>query len=179
VAGTNLALGDKVDLFVSTGPAKAPVPDVIGETEGQAKSDLHNANFIAKVVPQTSSNATPGTVTSETPVAGTPEVPGTIVTIVVAKAPTTAAVPDVRGQQASAATTTLKQAGFKVSQQPKDVTNQSQNGTVLSENPPHGTSAKKGSTVTITVGHYMGGPPTTPTTPTTTTPTTPTTPTGG
>jgi beta-lactam-binding protein with PASTA domain len=101
------------------------------------------------------------------------------VTIIVAKAPATATVPNVRGQQASTATTTLKQAGFKVSQRPKDVTNPSQNGVVVGESPPHGTSAKKGSTVTIVVGHLIGGPPTTPPTPTTTTPTTPTTTTGG
>jgi serine/threonine-protein kinase len=179
VAGTSLTVGDKVDLFVSTGPPKTAVPDVTGENEGQAKSVLQGANFNVKVVPQTSSSATPGTVISQTPVAGTREVPGTIVTIVVAKAPPTATVPNVRGQQASAATSTLKQAGFKVSQQQRNVTDQSQNGVVLSENPPRGTSAKKGSTVTITVGHYIGGPPTTPTTPTTTTPTTPTTTTGG
>jgi serine/threonine-protein kinase len=178
-AGTPLTVGSKVDLFVSTGPAKVAVPDVTGETEGQAKSDLHNAGFKATVVPQTSSSATPGTVISESPTAGTSEVPGSAVTIVVAKAPTTATVPNVRGQSQQTATSQLKQAGFSVTQKSKDVTNQSQNGIVLSENPPHGTTAKKGSTVTITVGHYIGGPPTTPTTPTTTTPTTPTTTTGG
>jgi eukaryotic-like serine/threonine-protein kinase len=180
-AGATETVGSKIDLFVSTGPAKAAVPDVTGETEGQAKANLNGANFQVSVVRQTSSTATPGIVISENPSAGTPEVPGSLVTIVVAKAPSTATVPDVRGQKANAATSALKQAGFSVAQRSKDVTDPSQNGIVLGESPRHGSTATKGSTVTITVGHFIGGPPTptTPTTPTTTTPTTPTTAAGG
>jgi beta-lactam-binding protein with PASTA domain len=54
------------------------------------------------------------------------------------------------------------------------VTDKTQNGIVLSQNPAAGTQAKKQTTVTIVVGKYVA--PTTPTTTTTTT--TPTTTTG-
>jgi serine/threonine-protein kinase len=174
-AGQTLPVGTKIDLFVSSGPAKVTVPDVTSESEGQAKANLNAAGFKVSVAKQTSSTAPAGTVISQTPTGGTPELPGSAVTIVVATAPTTATVPDVHGQPVAAATSALRQAGFKVSQQPKDVTSQSQDGIVLSESPHHGTTAQKGSTVTITVGHYVAA---TTTTPTTTTPTTTTPPTG-
>jgi serine/threonine-protein kinase len=161
-------------LFVSTGPAKVTVPDVTGETEAQAKSDLHNAGFQVSVAPQTSSTATAGSVISQAPAGNSQVLPGSNVTIVVAKAPTTATVPNVKGQTASAATSSLRAAGFTVSQTTKQVFHQSKNGIVLSQSPGGGTTAKKGSAVAITVGQYTAPPSTTPTTttPTTTTPTT-------
>jgi serine/threonine-protein kinase len=172
-AGANLPVGTKVDLFVSTGPPKVTVPDVIGETEGQAKSDLQTRGFTVHATPETSTTAAAGTVINQSPTSGAQEPQGTTVTIVVAKAPTTAPVPNVQGQTASAATRTLKQSGFNVARRQKKVTDKTQNGIVLSESPSNGSTAKKGSTVTITVGHYVA--PSTPTTPTTTS-TTPTTP---
>ena len=172
-AGTQLPVGTKVDVFVSSGPPKVIVPDVTTDTQGQAKAALTSAGFSVNVTPQTSSTATAGTVINQSPTGGTQQPQGSTITIVVAKAPTTATVPNVHGQPAASATTTLQQAGFKVVQQPKTVTDPSQNGVVLIEDPHHGTTAKKGSTVTITVGQYVAST----TTPTTTTPTitTPTT----
>jgi serine/threonine-protein kinase len=166
--GSTPLVGTKVDLFISTGPPKVSVPDVTGETEGQAKSTLQSHDFSVHVTPQTTSTAPAGTVIDQSPNAGTSEPQGSTVTIVVAKAPPAVKIPDVRGEKASTASNKLKQAGFNVTQQPKNVTNKSQNGIVLSESPSQGTNAKKGSTVTITVGHYAAAPPPTRTTPTTT-----------
>jgi serine/threonine-protein kinase len=163
--GSNLPVGTTVNLFVSSGPAKVAVPSVIGQTEAQARATL--SQFTVQTTDQTSSTATAGTVISQTPAGGSQEVPNSTVTLTIAKAPTTATVPDVRGQSPSSATSQLKHAGFTVTQRSKDVTDKSQNGIVLSESPPHGSTAKKGATVTITVGHYVASTTTTPTTPTT------------
>jgi serine/threonine-protein kinase len=178
-ADTTVPAGDKVALFVSSGPTKAQVPDVTGESEGQAKSDLHNAGLNASVTQQpTNDPSQVGNVISQSPQGGTALAQGSTVSIVIGQTPTTAPVPDVTGKTAAAATSSLQQAGFTVSQSTKKVTNQNQNGIVLSENPTGGTSAKKGSAVTIVVGHFTAATRTTPTTPTTrTTSTTPTTPT--
>ncbi len=167
-----VGVGSKVALYVSSGPAKVAVPDVTTETQAEAKSNLNALGFKVNVTPQTST-ATPGTVINQTPAAGTLEPPGATVTIFVARASETAVVPYVHGDTVAAATAALQQAGFRVAQQPKDVSNPALNGVVIRANPPHGTTAKKGSTVTITVGHYVS----TSTTPTTTTPTPSTTPT--
>jgi serine/threonine-protein kinase len=90
---------------------------------------------------------------------------------VIAKAPATVTVPDVRLGTASAGKQTLQLAGFSVHTAPKDVTDPAQNNIVISQSPAGNTQAKKGATVTIVVGHYKPTS-TTPTTPTTTTPTT-------
>jgi serine/threonine-protein kinase len=163
--GSNLPVGTTVNLFVSSGPAKIAVPSVIGQTEAQARSTL--TQFTVQTTDQTSSTATAGTVLNQTPAGGSQELPNSTVTLTIAKAPTTATVPDVRGQSPSSATSQLKQAGFTVTQRSKEVTVKSQDGIVLSESPPHGSTAKKGATVTITVGHFVAGTTTTPTTPTT------------
>jgi eukaryotic-like serine/threonine-protein kinase len=181
-AGQSLAIGSKVTLFVSTGPAKVTVPDVTGESEASAKSDLHNAGFQVTTTTQTTSGSTAGDVISQTPPGNTQATPGSTVGIVVAQASTTATVPDVTGQSASSAKAALQSAGFHVVQQTKTVTHKSKNGIVVSESPGGGATVKKGSTVTITVGQFVAATTpttttkTTPTTPTTTTPTTPTTP---
>src|SRR5262249_20172868 len=96
------------------------------------------------------------------------------IALVVAKAPATVAVPNVVGKTTGAANATLGAAGFPATQQQQTVTDKTQNGVVLSQNPAASTQVKKGIVVTIVVGHYTA--PTTPTTTTTTT--TPTTTTG-
>jgi beta-lactam-binding protein with PASTA domain len=77
---------------------------------------------------------------------------------------TTTNVPDVTGDTVAQARSALSAAGFSVTQTTQTVPNKSQNGLVLSQSPSGGSSAKKGSTVTIVVGHYKK--PTTHTTPT-------------
>ena len=91
--------------------------------------------------------------------------------------PTMVTVPDVKGDTASGARRALERAGFKVARQHQDVTKQSQDGIVTSQTPGAGSTAKKGSTVTIVIGHFKAPPTTTTTTTTsTTTTTTPTIP---
>ena len=176
-AASNLPVGSRVTLFVSSGPAKVQVPDVTGETGPQAKSDLQNRGFSVSVVQQTTNDQTQvGNVVKQSPGGGTPLAPGTTVTIFVGKAAPPVVVPSTRGLTAAAATSKLRSAGFQVQQSTQSVTDPAKNGIVLHENPTAGTKAKKGSTVTIVVGQYSSTTSTTPTTPTSTTPTTPTTP---
>ena len=80
--------------------------------------------------------------------------PGSTVNLVVAKAPTTAKVPDVTGDTARGATDELQAAGFKVTEQTKDVTKQNKDGIVISQDPGAGSTLNKGSTVTIVVGRF-------------------------
>ena len=77
--------GTPVDIQVSNGKAK--VPDVVGSSEAQAKSDLANAGFDVNVVQQETDAKPEGTVLAQSPQAGTTAVRGTLVTITVAKAP--------------------------------------------------------------------------------------------
>ena len=171
IAGQPVPPGTKIDLFVSAGPAKKAVPNVIGDTASAARAALSAAGFSVHSMTVTSKQPA-GTVISQSPQGGTQAAPGSLVSIEVAKAPPppppkTTKVPDVTGGTAAAARSALTAAGFTVTVIHQAVTDKSQNGTVLSQSPAGGSSAQKGSTVTIVVGRYKKPP--THTTPTTST----------
>ncbi|MGI8413396.1 MAG: Stk1 family PASTA domain-containing Ser/Thr kinase [Solirubrobacteraceae bacterium] len=170
-AGTTPPVGTPVTIFVSSGKAAAAVPDVTGQSRADATATLQAAGFKVAASTQTSSTVTAGNVTSQDPAGGSNAPAGSVVAIVVAGAPTTATVPDVTGDTASAATSALTAAGFQVSRTSKSVVKPSRDGIVLSQSPGAG-PAGKGATVAIVVGHYAGTTSTTTTTTDSTTSTT-------
>ena len=176
--GQSVGVGSTVTLYLSSGKPMVNVPNVIGESVSSARSQLNNAGFVVTTTNQTTTSAPDGNVVDQTPAGNTKVAAGSTISLVVAKAPTTAQVPDVTGDTAQGATNQLKAAGFKVTQKTKPVTKQSKDGIVVAEQPSGGSTQNKGSTVTITVGVFTPPATTTPTTPTTptTTPTTSNTP---
>ena len=82
---TTVDAGTPVDISVSDG--KTTVPNVVGESEAQARSDLTNAGFETNVVQQQDGTVPPGQVLAQSPKAGASAVKGTLVTITVATAP--------------------------------------------------------------------------------------------
>jgi serine/threonine-protein kinase len=163
-AGASPLVGTRVTIFVSSGPPPVQVPDVTSEDVGQAKATLQSRGFNVRTVDQVSSTATPGTVLSQSPTGGGSAPNGSTVTLTVAKAPPTVAVPDVVGKTTGAAEAALGAASFPATVQQQTVTIQSQNGIVLSQNPAANTQAKKQTSVTIVVGKYVATPTTTTTT---------------
>jgi serine/threonine-protein kinase len=172
--GQSVGVGSTVTLYISSGKPMVTVPNVIGESVSSARSQLTNAGFVVTTTDQTTTSAPDGNVVDQTPAGNAQVAAGSTVSLVVAKAPTTAQVPDVTGDTAQGATNALKAAGFKVTQKTKPVTKQNKDGIVLAEQPNGGSTQNKGSTVTITVGKFTPTTTTTPTTPSTAT-TTPTT----
>jgi eukaryotic-like serine/threonine-protein kinase len=177
-AGQNPAVNTPVTIIVSTGPPPVKVPDVTGESLAQAKAQLQGppGQFTVSEVSQISTTAAPGTVISQSPIGGSSVKPQSTITLVVAKAPPTIAVPNVVGKKRGAAEATLGASGFPATVQRQDVSTKSQGGVVLSQSPAANQMVNKDTTVTIVVGHYVAPTPTTTTstTPTTTTSTTPT-----
>jgi eukaryotic-like serine/threonine-protein kinase len=172
-AGQNPLVGTPVNLLVSSGKPEALVPNVVGQSESSATHLLQKAGFTWTTTTQESSSVPAGNVISQSPSGGATEVVGTNVALVIAKAPTTASVPNVAGQGAGPASSALTAAGFKVSKQTKTVTKKQDDGKVLSQSPSGGSTAKKGSTVTIVVGQFVAPKPTTSSSTTTTPSTTP------
>jgi serine/threonine-protein kinase len=154
------------------------VPDVTGEDVGQAKATLQSRGFNVNTTEQVTTTATPGTVLNQSPSGAKTAASGSTVTLTVAKAPPTVAVPNVVGDTRGMANATLGAAGFPAVPQQQTVSDKTQNGIVLSQSPGAGSQAKKGANVTIVVGKYVAPTPTTTTTTTTPTTTTTTTPTG-
>jgi eukaryotic-like serine/threonine-protein kinase len=177
-AGTPVLVGSLVTLYVSQGPRQIGVPSVVGEPYANAAGALQGANF--RVTRTDVANAAPiGQVVSQTPAGGTSAAVNSTVTLTVSKGPQLVLVPNVTQDDRGTATQLLQQAGFTVSVTPQDVTDPTQNGLVLAQDPTTG-KLPQGATVTITVGHLVTAPPattatTTPTTPAVSTTTTPTT----
>jgi serine/threonine-protein kinase len=161
-AGRPLPPGTGVTLIVSSGQPQKPIPDVRNLSQSAATSQLSNAGFNVSTSTQESTSVTAGNVISQDPAGGTKATAGSTVKIVVATAPQTVKVPSVTGDPVASAFSALQSSGLEVVRQNRDVSVRGQNNKVIAQDPGPGSSVKKGSTVTITVGHYV---------PTTTTPT--------
>ncbi|MGH2865027.1 MAG: Stk1 family PASTA domain-containing Ser/Thr kinase [Solirubrobacteraceae bacterium] len=173
-AETEIQEGHVVTLIVSSGPAPVRVPDVTGQSLEAAEATLTNAELeLGTVTKKVSSTQAAGTVLAQSPTSGSSLHAGDKVNLTVAKAPKApkeVEVPNVVGAASAVAAAALRHAGFKVASQPHTTTEQPQVGVVLEQSPAGGARARKGATVTISVGALAT--PTTSTTPTTTTTTT-------
>ncbi|HET9073459.1 MAG TPA: PASTA domain-containing protein [Solirubrobacteraceae bacterium] len=180
-AGTTLTTGQSVVLYISSGVAPIPVPSVTGDTLANAQSAL--SQFHVKVEDQTTTTAPANSVISQSPTGGANVLPGTTVTLVVARRPPRVSVPNLVGDTLTHATATLTALGLKVSSTPQSTGVRSDNHRVLAQTPGPGGKVAQGATVALTVGAYAPTNTTTSTTPTssatTTTSTGTTTTTGG
>ncbi len=85
--GTQVNAGSSIDITVSSGLVK--VPDVVGTSEAQARSDLAQAGFDVQLVEIEDAAAPAGTVLAQSPQGGELLARGSIVTITVSTAPPT------------------------------------------------------------------------------------------
>jgi serine/threonine-protein kinase len=86
-SGSSVDKGSRVTITVSKGPEKVDVPDTVGETKDEARSDLRAAGFKVRVVQQESADQPEGTVIRQTPAGAGKAVKGSSVTIYVAIPP--------------------------------------------------------------------------------------------
>jgi eukaryotic-like serine/threonine-protein kinase len=168
--GTPQDRGSTVTLIVSKGPEQVGVPNEVGKSLDDARTDLENLGFKVSVKREESDTTDPDTVLSQDPAGGEHD-KGSTVTLTVAKEPSEAEVPKIVGEDDTNAVSALQDAGFKVSITREDTENLEDDGIVLSQDPDGG-RAKKGSTVEIVVGRFNpdlqgdGGTTTPSTTPT-------------
>jgi serine/threonine-protein kinase len=137
-----------------TKPATVTVPNVTGQQQDVAQKQLNAAGLKAGVV-YVPSDQPQGTVVSEAPTAGTKQKRGTRIQLNVSLSSTPGTlkgIPDVRNLDAGAARAKLTAAGFKVQTLGQGVTDSSQIGKVVDEQPAGGKNAPAGSVVTIYVG---------------------------
>jgi serine/threonine-protein kinase len=148
-AGTEISDGGQVTIYVSTGPRKTTVPDVVGLKYDDAVKLLRDAGLDWRRR-DVFSDRRSGRVVAQEPESGEEVVEGTIVLLRVSKGTEKVTVPDVLNQSESSARAELEQAGFEVQvlQAPSDNTPE---GLVFDQAPDAGEKAKKGSTVQITV----------------------------
>jgi eukaryotic-like serine/threonine-protein kinase len=153
-AGETVDEGTTVLLSVSKGQETVTVPDVLDQTEESARSELQAAGFDVQVVNAPSDTTPEGFVSAQSPDPGTDAAKGSTVTITVSTGPSSATVPNVVGKDKNEAKQELQAAGFKVDMQEVPVSDPTQNNVVQDQDPAGGSSAPKGSTVTIFVGKF-------------------------
>ena len=166
-ANSQVTKGSPVNVYVSRGLELVKVPDVTGQDEVAAASQLGAAGFTVDPVSEPSDTVEADKVIRTEPGAGESAPKGSKVRLVVSSGKEQVRIPGVVGLTQSEATAALQDAGFEVAVQ--EVSDATKVGRVIAQSPSGGTRAARGSTVTITVGRLPVGGTTTSTTATTTT----------
>ena len=156
-AGDSVPKGSNVRVNVSRGAKPVQVPDVTGQPFANAKSALQGQGFTVARVDVQSDQYPKGVVVASDPPPGSNVAKGAKVTLSVSKGPATTQVPDVRNQTQADATAMLEGAGLTVAVVQDFVTDPSQDGIVIDQDPAPGADAQAGEVVTIHVGRLAPG----------------------
>ncbi|WP_040816996.1 Stk1 family PASTA domain-containing Ser/Thr kinase [Nocardia jiangxiensis] len=152
LGGSRAPKGSTVTVQVSTGPAQIPVPRLARLTQQQAEQQLSalGLQLDPKVGRDASSVEDKDKVVNQNPPEGSKIDAGSKVTISLGKGPDQVRVPQVVGQSLTVAEPNLTDSsGFKVLVQ--KVPSSRPSGEVIATDPPGGSMADKGSTVTVQV----------------------------
>ncbi|MEA2418890.1 MAG: eukaryotic-like serine/threonine-protein kinase, partial [Thermoleophilaceae bacterium] len=150
-AGEQVERGERIQLFVSSGPEQVEVPDVTGLSRDSAENLLTDAGLEVAVV-ERESQEPQDDVISQNPAAATKVDRGSTVTITVSKGIEKVSVPNVVGLNRRDALTQLGDVGLTASPREVDVTDPSQDGVVIDQRPSAGIEIEKGKQVVIMVG---------------------------
>lgn len=149
--GVAVSPGHTVDLVVSAGPQRIPVPDLGGYDEPIAQQLVLAAGLVVGRVERTQAPAPRGVVINSRPPAGSTLLPGTEVTLVVSVGAPTITVPDLTGLTREQADSVLSQAGLALGTAIRRTTTVGAPGTVIEQNPQPGTLSAPGTAVNITL----------------------------
>jgi eukaryotic-like serine/threonine-protein kinase len=137
-----------VTIYVSTGPPKTDVPNVVGKQLDEALAALQDAHLKGTAV-QTESDKPQGQVIGQSPTAGASVAQESRVRLKVSKGPKPIAVPNVIGSSFDSAQSILLAAGFSVSR--TDVKSDQPKDTVIGMSPGPGSSQAPNTTIDLTV----------------------------
>jgi eukaryotic-like serine/threonine-protein kinase len=152
-SGSVIEVGSPVTMRVSRGVEQVEVPNLVGESEDDARDALANAGLgVGEVTEQESADDEPGTVLEQDPAAGEQVDRDSSVDLVVAAEPPAVAVPDVVDLTEEDAVAALEDAGFEVRVRDQPATSPDQEGVVLDQAPDPGEERPEGSTIRIAVG---------------------------
>lgn len=148
--GSEVDEGSTVTLRVSGGPGDATVPDVAGQEEAAATSALRREGFEVGTRQESSDDIDEGLVIRTEPAAGEQSPRGSTVTLVLSSGAEDVNVPNVTRLDRATAEQTLTGRGFLVRVANRETTDFAA-GIVIEQDPSGGTTAPRGSAVTLTV----------------------------
>lgn len=129
------------------------IPQVAGLSIEEARKAVEAAGFVFEQGPEVDSDQPKGTAAGTDPAGQAGR--GSVVRVLVSNGKV-AGVPDVTGMDEATARSTLEGAGFRVQVSEENVTDPTQDGIVISQDPEAGSGVKSGDRVTITVGRLSG-----------------------
>jgi beta-lactam-binding protein with PASTA domain len=148
IAGTSLQRNAAVDVVVSKGPRPIKIPDFTGKPADPAEQALKRRGFKVDTTQVNDDTVPKGRVVSQSPDSGTGQ-KDDVISLVVSKGPVMVEVPNVVGMGLDAAKEHLEAAGFVVAVRHSAMYIGVQY--VVATDPSRGTSAPKGSTVTVSI----------------------------
>jgi len=150
-AGAEVNKGERVTLFISSGPEQVKVPDVTGLSRDSAEAELVGAGLDPAIQEQESKEPE-DQVIAQSPAAGSEVDRGATVTITVSTGIEQVVVPNVEGLTARDAAGQVRAEGLLPVERKQDVTEKSQDGKVIDQRPAAGVQVDKGRSVVIIVG---------------------------
>jgi serine/threonine-protein kinase len=148
-AGSSVTRDSVINILISKGQEQVVLNSYVGKIGEQALNELTDAGFNVSTKYVSSETVPLGAVISQSPDGGGSQGKGTAVALVISKGSNFTFIPNVYSLEESVAVKALKSLGLKYtvrrigSKKVKHVTNVT---------PKVGTSVKRGSTVSITVG---------------------------
>jgi eukaryotic-like serine/threonine-protein kinase len=150
-AGTEVERGERIQLFISSGPELVVVPGVIGLSRDSAESQISDAGLVPAVQEQESEEPE-GEVIAQDPTAGSELRRGSTVTITVSTGIEQVVVPDVVGIGAGDAERQLRAEGLAPVRRESEVSDPAQDGQVIDQRPGAGVEVEPGREVVIIIG---------------------------
>jgi len=149
-AGATAEEGDRVTIFVSSGPGEVTVPNLLSLTQEQAEAALEEVGLELGRIRTASSDSPEGTVFRQNPESGEQLNEGETVNIVISTGVATAEVPDVVGLSESEAISAIEGAGLTASVN-NEPSSEVEEGFVITQDPEGGATLEEGQAVTIAV----------------------------
>ncbi|MFJ6770722.1 Stk1 family PASTA domain-containing Ser/Thr kinase, partial [Kitasatospora sp. NPDC091257] len=151
--GTQVAETSTITVQVSSGPAKAQVPGVVGKPKDQAVKALADLGFTNVTTEyKDDDNAAQDTVTAQDPAANATVDPSAAIKLTVSQGKTKVNVPNVVGSQKEDATATLQGLGFQVdASKTVPAPDPSKVNTVAFQSVPANTKAPANTKISLTV----------------------------
>jgi eukaryotic-like serine/threonine-protein kinase len=150
-AGEEVERGERIQLFISSGPEQVAVPEVIGLSRDSAEAQISDAGLVPAVREQESEEPE-GEVISQDPAAGTELERGSTVTITVSTGIEEVVVPNVVGLGGGDAERQLRADGLVPVRRESEVADPAQDGKVIDQRPGAGVEVEQGREVVIVVG---------------------------
>ncbi len=141
--------GTSFTAMVSKGPPMLSVPNVVGKQATEARTTLQNAGFAYVYLGEFSDSVPEGQVMSTNPAGGNLAPKGSQVTAVVSRGPRTFPMPDLTGKSLGDAKKDAQDRGLVVKNEYAVPGSGKPKGEVQGQNPPAGTSVRKGSAIDL------------------------------